>query len=122
MYLHDCNGRLVEKNHLEKDDVLQRNTQAGNITTNIKVKVNFTLPALSTTNVVMWKCHVHDSAKGRHNIILVQYLLKRLGLNLKLSEHVLKADSLPFKWSTTPIVDLVTYIFKDLNTEKITPE
>ena len=45
-------GRPVEKLHPEKDDVVQWHTQAGNITTNIKVKVYFTLPELSTTNVV----------------------------------------------------------------------
>ena len=49
--------------------------QAGNVTTNHKVKVDFTLPALSVTNVVMWKCHMDDSAKGRYDIILGQYLL-----------------------------------------------
>ena len=39
-------------------------TQAGNINTNIKVKVYFALPALSTTNSMTLKCHVDDSAKG----------------------------------------------------------
>ena len=28
----------------------------------------------------------------------------------------------PLKWSTTPMVELGTYIFKYLNTGKITPE
>ena len=44
--------------------------QAGNITTNIKVKVTFTLPALSTADVVTWICHVDESAKGRYDMIL----------------------------------------------------
>ena len=63
-------GRLAEKTCLEKYAMMQWHTQDGNITTNIKVKVDFTLPALSATNVVMWKCCVDDSAKGRYNMIL----------------------------------------------------
>ena len=50
--------RLVEKLNLEKDAVMQWQTQAGNITTNFKVKVNFTLPAISVTNFMTWKCYV----------------------------------------------------------------
>ena len=40
-------------------------TQAGNITTNLKVQVYFALPALVAMTVVTWRCHVDDSAKGR---------------------------------------------------------
>ena len=68
-------GGLVGKLSLEKDDVMQWHTQAVNITNNIKVKVYFTLPALSMTNVVTWKCHVDDSARGRYDMILGQYIL-----------------------------------------------
>ena len=49
--------------------------QAVNITSDIKVKVYFTLPALSAMNLMTWKCHVDDSAKGRHDIILGQDIL-----------------------------------------------
>ena len=52
------------------------NTQTGNITTNYKVKVDFTLPALSATNVVTWKCHVDDAAKVRYDMILGPDILK----------------------------------------------
>ena len=37
-------GRLVGKHTLEKYSVVQRHTQDVNTTTNIKVKVDFTLP------------------------------------------------------------------------------
>ena len=87
--------------------------QDGKITTNIEVIVDFTLPALNATNTVTWKYHVYDSNKGRWDMILGKYLLTELGLNLKLSEQVIKADDGPFKGSTLPMVDLVTYIFKD---------
>ena len=43
--------------------------QAGNITTNLKVEVEFNLPELSATNFGTWKFHVDDSAKGRYNMI-----------------------------------------------------
>ena len=57
-------GSLVGKICPGKITPMQWNTQAGNITTNLKVKIDFTLPALSATNVVTWNCHVDDSAKG----------------------------------------------------------
>ena len=59
---------------------MQWHTQAVNITNNLKVKVDFTLPTLSTTNVVMWECHVDDSAKGRLYMILERDILTELGL------------------------------------------
>ena len=68
-----------------------------NITTNIKVKVDFTLPTLIAMNLVMWKCHVDDSARGRYDTILGHDLLIELGLNLKLSEHFIKPDDGTFK-------------------------
>ena len=61
---------VVPRVRVEKYSVMQWQTQDINITTNIKVKVDFTLPALSLTNVVTWKCHMDDSAKGRYDMIL----------------------------------------------------
>ena len=49
-------------------------------------------------------------------MILRQDELTELGLNLKLSDNVIAADYGYFKRSTTPMVDLVTCIFKTLNT------
>ena len=66
---------LVKKSHLEEDALMQWHPQAGNITTNLKVKVDLTLPAISATNFVMWTCHLNVSAKGRYDIILERYLL-----------------------------------------------
>ena len=54
-------------------------------------------------------------------MILGWDLLTELGLNLKFSEHVIEVYYGHFNESTTPMVDLGTYIFKDLNTGKITP-
>ena len=44
--------RLIEKNNPKKDNLIQCNIQAGNITTNTEVKINFTLPELSATKIV----------------------------------------------------------------------
>ena len=98
---------------------MQWNTQAGNITTNLKV--DFTLPALSATNILTWNCHVDESKKGRPDMILEQDLWTEIVLNLKWSEHVIEADDVPLNGSTTPMVNLGTYIFKDLNTGEIKP-
>ena len=87
---------------------MQWHTQAKNITTNHKVKVDFTLLVLIATIVVTWKCHVDESAKGRYDMILGWDLLTELGLNLKLPEHIIEAGGVPFKESTTPMVDLGT--------------
>ena len=56
-------GRLVTKLAPEKDALMHWNTKARNITTNLKVKVDFTLPVLSTTDVVTWKCHMYESVE-----------------------------------------------------------
>ena len=113
---------LVEKLCPEKDDVMQWQKQAGNTTTNFKVKIDFTLPALSAKNAVTWKFHIYDSAKGRYDMILGRYLLISLGLNLELSKHVTKVDYGTFKGSTAPMVDLGAYIFRYLNIGKTKPE
>ena len=115
-------GRIINKLHHEKDAQVQRNTQAGNSITNIKVKIDFTLPALSATNVVRWTCHLDDSAKVRYDMILGWDLLTEVGLNIKISEHVIEADDGPFNRSITTMVDLGNYILKYLNTRKITPK
>ena len=55
---------------------MQGHTQASNITTNIKVKVDFTLPKLSVENTMTWEFHMDESTKGRYDIILGQDLSK----------------------------------------------
>ena len=61
---------------------MQWHTQAGIITTNIKVKIDFTLTELSAKNIMTWDFYVGDSAKGGYAVILGRYRLKELGLNL----------------------------------------
>ena len=72
----------------------------GNLTTNPKVKIDFTLPKFSATEIVTWDFHVDDSAKGRYDIILGRDILKALGLNLKFSDHFIESYDVPFKGYT----------------------
>ena len=81
---------------MENNYPMQWHTQAGNVTTNLKVKVDFTLPALIATGVVTWRYHLDDSAKGRYYMIYVRDILTELGLNLNFSEHVIEADDETF--------------------------
>ena len=48
--------------------------QAANMTTNLRVESDFTLPEFSAMNVVIWKCHMNESAKGRYDMILGVYI------------------------------------------------
>ena len=66
--------------------------------------------------IVAWDFYEDDSTKGRYDMILGRYIKTALGLNLKFYEHAIKAYDGPLRVSTAPMVDLVTYEFKDLNT------
>ena len=50
--------------------MIQCNTQVGSITTNLKVKIDFTLPDISATKIATCDFHVEDSSEGRYEIIL----------------------------------------------------
>ena len=113
---------LISKIITKKDALTQWNKKVGNITTNLKVKIEFTSSELSAKKIVTWNFHVDDSSKGRYNIILGRDLLTLLGLNLKFSEHAIEADYGPLKGSSSPMVDLGMYELRNLNTGEITPE
>ena len=102
-------GSLITKLNPKEDAVVQWHTQVGVITTNLKFKIDFTLPELSATRTVMWKCHVDDSTMGRYDMILGRYIITDLVLNLKLSNHFIESDDGPLKGSTAPMADLGTY-------------
>ena len=50
-------------------------TQAGNITTNQKVKVDPCLPEISATKIMTSEWHAGDSTKISYGVILVRYIL-----------------------------------------------
>ena len=54
---------------------MQYHTQAGNITTNLKVKIDFPLPKLIATKISTWNFHVDDSTKSMYDMILGRDLL-----------------------------------------------
>ena len=54
---------------------MQWHTQAGNIITNLKVDMEFTLPALSAENAMTCKIPVDEYARGRYDMILERYIL-----------------------------------------------
>ena len=92
---------------------MQWHTQADSINTNLKVKIDFTLPELSATKHFTWNCHMDDSYNIRNNIILGRDLLIALVLNLEFSDHVIETCDVNFNGYTSPMVDLGTYEFKD---------
>ena len=67
-----------------------------------------------------WECDVDDYSKGIYHMILGRYLLIEFLLNPKLSKHAFKRGDETLKGSTAPMIDLVMYRFKDLNTGEIT--
>ena len=62
---------------------MQWHIQAGKITANSKVKMNFTLTELGAIKIVTWNWHVHNCTKFRYDIILGRYILTKIGKNLK---------------------------------------
>ena len=111
----------MEKLNPIKGDVVQWHTQAGNITTNLRVKIDFTLPKLSATDFLTWNFHVDDSSKGRYDNFLGKELLAKLVLNLKFSEHIIEADNEILKGLTVHMVDLGAYILKSKIQGKLHP-
>ena len=113
-------GQRIKMNPKE-DDVMQWHTQEGSITTNLKVKIDFTLPESIVIEIMTWGFNAGDSAKGLYDMLLVIDLFTALGLSLTLSDNIIEAYYGHLKGSTAPMVDLGTYEFKDLKTGKFTP-
>ena len=101
---------------------MQWHNKAGKVTSNLKVKMYFTMPEFRATKVVTQNCHVNDLAKSNYDMILGIYILTLLGLNLKLSEYTIEAYYLPLRGLSAPVVDFGKYEFKNLNKLKTTPE
>ena len=67
-------GRLIKNLTTKREYVMQWHMQAGKITKNSKVKVDFTLPELIAIKIVTWNYHVDDSAKVMYDMILGRYI------------------------------------------------
>ena len=114
-------SQLIKINPKE-DYVMQWHTQASIITTNLKVKIDFTLPEIIVIKILTWGFNVDGSAKDIYDMFLGIDILISFGFNLKLSDRIIEAYYGPLKGLAAPMVDLGTYEFKDLNTGKFTPE
>ena len=100
----------------------KRKKKFGNITTNLRIKIDFDLPEFSATKIVMWNFHVENSTKSRYGMILDRYLLILLRLDLKVSYCVINGSDGPFERCRAPMVNSGMHLFKILNKSKITPE
>ena len=58
--------------------MLKWHTQARDITTKLKFRIDCTLSELCATEIMTWNCHVDDPSKGRYYIILGRSYLKEL--------------------------------------------
>ena len=75
-------GRLIKKLNPKEDAGMKWHTQVGNITTNMRVKIDFTLPGFIVTKIVTCYCHVDEFSKGRYNINLGLILILLIGIYL----------------------------------------
>ena len=60
MQFHNFNEKSNKNIKNREDDVMQWQKQADNITTNMKVKIDLTLPEFSATKIVMWDFYVDE--------------------------------------------------------------
>ena len=63
-------------------------TQVENFTIRATFIVYFSLPQLSPTRSVMWKCHMSDSTEGQYDIIIGINILKTMGIEIIFSHNV----------------------------------
>ena len=54
---------------------------------------------------------MNEYSKGMYEVILDRDISTELGLNIKISEHVIEADDGPLIGATSPMVDLGVYVF-----------
>ena len=73
-------------------------TPAGPVSTNRKVKVQFTLPEMQDDKLIEWECHVIKDL-GSHDMILGRDLLEFLGIDIRFSDQTVEwgHTSMPFK-------------------------
>ena len=93
---------------------MQWKTQAGNITTNLKVKIFLTIPEFSATKKVTWLFNVDDSTKSKYIIVSGRYILMELGLSSIFPKIPLKQVKDSLKYPQNPWLIRVN---TNLNTE-----
>ena len=86
-------------------------TQASNITTNNKGKVDFFPTELSTTKIMTWECHMYDCAESRYDLIFSRDQLTVLVLDLNISHSAIIEGGKPFEGYTASMFHLGMYNF-----------
>ena len=86
-------------------------TQAWKLTTSKKVNLYFHLPEFHANKIVMWKCHIDASTKGRHDIILGRDLLNALVPDPKYYENIIIGGEGTYDECPATMVDLSNYDF-----------
>ena len=73
-------------------------TPGGNMTTDRKVKAQFTMPELNDKNVIQWDMHV-TKTMGAYDMIIGRDLLEFLGIDVRFSNLTIEwgTSSIPFK-------------------------
>ena len=108
----------MSKLKMRKYAVKKQKIQASNIKTDHKVKFILYLPQSRSTKIATWECHVDDFTEIRHATILGRDIITSLVLSLECSKHVIKGGDGTFRRYITTMVDMSTYDFENLNTEK----
>ena len=83
--------RIISKLKTKEVAVIQWYTQAGNINTNLRVRIDFALPEFSAKKIMMWECYMDNSSKGIHGIFLGRYILTASILNIKTPKYIIEA-------------------------------
>ena len=73
-------------------------TPAGEMTTQSKVKVQFTLPELQENKLIEWNVHVVDNM-GAYDMIIGRDIMSFLGIDIRFSDQVVtwEGAEMPFK-------------------------
>ena len=82
-------GNLIPKlKHKNATDTTWQ-TQSGEFMTTEVVNVDLCVPEFSVKKTVTWKYHMDGSAEGMHGIIIGEYLLTSLDLDIDFYKYVI---------------------------------
>ena len=97
-------------------------TQYGKFFISKKAYIDFCLSDFSATNTVIWKHSVDKSTNVRYDMILGRDLLTSLGLDLKVSKHIMIVSEVTYVGCSSPMVDVSNYNFTYITDKILKPE
>ena len=92
--------------------MMQWKMQPSIIKMNQKVRIDFTLPEISVTQMMTRNYHMNAYNKIRYDMILGRDILSSLGTGLKNIDHAIEGGDGLSESCTALMVDLGTYEFK----------